>query len=128
MAEIVTLADECNERKSADGIKKAIVKGIPRQALLKPAHALYRLHTQKFSLGDRVIMVQDSGSIPLAIKGVVVGINNKSMDVVWDVPFMSGTTLGDRLVTSAHFTAVSLNFACLDVHSTEDPLLSLIPV
>ena len=43
-------------------------------------------------------MVQDSGSIPLAIKGVVVGLNNKSMDVVWDVPFMSGTTLGDRFV------------------------------
>ena len=41
-------------------------------------------------------MVKDSGSIPLAIKGVVVGINNKSMDVVWDVPLMAGTTLGDR--------------------------------
>jgi 5'-3' exoribonuclease 1 len=45
-------------------------------------------------------MVQDSGSIPLGIKGVVVGINNQSMDVVWDVPFMSGTTLGDRFVNS----------------------------
>ena len=99
VAEIVKLADDLTASKTAEGIKKAIVKGIPRQALLKPAHALYRLHTQHFALGDRVIMVQDSGSIPLAIKGVVVGLNNKSMDVVWDVPFMSGTTLGDRFVT-----------------------------
>lgn len=43
-------------------------------------------------------MVQDSGGVPLSAKGVVVGLNTKSMDVVWDVPFMSGTTLGDRSV------------------------------
>jgi len=41
-------------------------------------------------------MVQDSGGVPLSVKGVVVGLNAKSMDVVWDVPFMSGVTLGDR--------------------------------
>ena len=43
-------------------------------------------------------MVQDTGSVPLAVKGVVVGINPKNMEVVWDVSFMSGTTLGDRCV------------------------------
>ena len=96
VSEIVQLADNLRETKTENSLKKAIVNGIPRQALLKPAHALYRLHTQRFSLGDRVIMVKDSGSIPLAIKGVIVGINNKSMDVVWDVPLMAGTTLGDR--------------------------------
>lgn len=41
-------------------------------------------------------MVQDSGSVPLSFKGVVVGMNAKSMDVIWDAPFMSGSTLGDR--------------------------------
>ena len=41
-------------------------------------------------------MIQDSGAVPLAAKGVVIGLNSKSMDVVWDVPFMSGTTLGDK--------------------------------
>ncbi|KAG2351406.1 hypothetical protein BDR07DRAFT_1386025 [Suillus spraguei] len=51
---------------------------------------------QRFALGDRVTMVQDSGGVPLSAKGVVIGLNTKSMDVVWDVPFMSGTTLGDR--------------------------------
>ena len=25
----------------------------------------------------------------------VIGLNAKSMDVVWDMPFMSGVTLGD---------------------------------
>ena len=43
-------------------------------------------------------MVQDSGGVPLSVKGVVIGMNAKSMDVVWDVAFMSGTTLGDRYV------------------------------
>ncbi|KAI0663830.1 exonuclease II [Cubamyces menziesii] len=94
--EIEALADSITANKSPAGIKKAIVKGIPRQAVLKPSHAVYRLQNQHFALGDRVIMVQDSGSVPLSIKGVVVGMNAKSMDVVWDAPFMSGTTLSDR--------------------------------
>ena len=96
VGQIVGLEDECQQNKSPKSIKKAIVKGIPRQAILKPPHAVYRLQNQTFSLGDRVVMVKDSGSVPLAVKGVVVGINAKTLDVVWDVPFMSGTTLGDR--------------------------------
>ncbi|KAG6873483.1 hypothetical protein C0995_015186 [Termitomyces sp. Mi166 len=96
VAEIEKLADDFTANKSTSGIKKAIVKGIPRQAVLKPAHAVYRLQNQAFALGDRVTMVQDSGSVPLSVKGVVIGLNSKSMDVVWDVPFMSGVTLGDR--------------------------------
>ena len=98
MAEIEKLADTFTANKSPS-IKKAIVKGIPRQAVLKPAHAIYRLQNQHFALGDRVTMVQDSGGVPLSVKGVVIGLNSKSMDVVWDVPFMSGITLGDRSVT-----------------------------
>lgn len=98
MAEIEKLADSCTANKSPTAIKKAIVKGIPRQAVLKPTHAVYRLQNQRFDLGDRVTMVQDSGGVPLSVKGVVIGLNAKSMDVVWDVPFMSGTTMGDRLV------------------------------
>ena len=96
VTEIVKYSDDCAQKKSANVIKKAIVKGIPRQAILKPSHAIYRLQNQSFSLGDRVIMVRDSGGVPLGIKGVVIGINAKSLDVVWDVPFMSGGTLGDR--------------------------------
>ncbi|KAH9481103.1 5'-3' exoribonuclease 1 [Psilocybe cubensis] len=96
VAEIETLADTFTKNKVPSQIKKAIVKGIPRQAVLKPAHAVYRLQNQHFALGDRVTMVQDSGSVPLSVKGVVIGLNAKSMDVVWDVPFMAGVTLGDR--------------------------------
>jgi hypothetical protein len=70
--------------------------------VLKPAHAVYRLQTQHFALGDRVTMVQDSGGVPLSVKGVVIGLNAKSMDVVWDVPFMSGITLGDRCVFTVY--------------------------
>ncbi|KAF7304085.1 5'-3' exoribonuclease 1 [Mycena indigotica] len=94
--EIEKLADSISANKVPSAIKKAIVKGIPRQAVLKPAHAVYRLQTQQFALGDRVTMVQDSGAVPLCVKGVVIGLNAKTMDVVWDVPFMSGTTMGDR--------------------------------
>ena len=54
-------------------------------------------------------MVQDSGGVPLSVKGVVVGLNANSMDVVWDVPFMSGITLGNRSV---------LNFGVVDFTET----------
>ena len=94
--EIETLADSLAGKQSKDAIKKAIVKKIPRQAVLKPAHAAYRLQSQRFALGDRVTMVQDSGGVPLSAKGVVIVLNTKSMDVVWDIAFMAGTTLGDR--------------------------------
>lgn len=77
-------------------MKKVIVNGIPRQAVLKPAHAVYRLQNQRFDVGDRVMMVQDSGSVPLSIKGVIIGINAKTLDVVWDVSLLSGSTLGNR--------------------------------
>lgn len=90
------MADEFTKNKPSNQFKRALVKGIPRQAVLKPAHALYRLQNQHFEIGDRVTMIQDSGSVPLSVKGVVVGLNAKSMDVVWDVPFMSGGTLGNR--------------------------------
>jgi hypothetical protein len=83
-------------------MKKVIVNGIPRQAVLKPAHAVYRLQNQRFDIGDRVAMVKDSGSVPLSIKGVVIGINAKTLDVVWDVSFMSGSTLGNRFATHSN--------------------------
>ncbi|KAI6154652.1 exonuclease II [Pisolithus tinctorius] len=94
--EIETFADSVNKKRSHSAIRKAMVKGIPRHAVLKPSHAIYRLQNQHFELGDRVTMVQDSGGVPLAAKGVVIGINAKTMDVAWDVPFISGVTLGDR--------------------------------
>jgi 5'-3' exoribonuclease 1 len=73
---------------------------VPRNALLKPSDAEHRLGNQRFSLGDRVVYVQDSGRVPIATRGTVVGISRTSrtvlLDVVFDVTFMSGTTLGDR--------------------------------
>ncbi|KAJ3715996.1 exonuclease II [Lentinula raphanica] len=113
ISQIEQLADKLNENRSTNGIKKAIVKGIPRGAVLKPSHAVYRLRGQKFGLGDRVIMVQDSGSVPLGVKGVVVGLNSKTLDVVWDIPFMSGTTLGDRC---SQYRGLAVEFnSCLNL-------------
>jgi len=97
-------------------MKKVVVNSIPRQAVLKPAHAVYRLQNQQFNIGDRVVMVKDSGSVPLSIKGVVIGINAKTLDVVWDVSLMSGSTLGDRYVTYPIFWTgdrrITLYFRC----------------
>jgi 5'-3' exoribonuclease 1 len=49
-----------------------------------------------FTAYSRVAMVQDSGGVPLSAKGVVIGLNAKSIDVVWDIPFMSDVTMDDR--------------------------------
>jgi 5'-3' exoribonuclease 1 len=76
------------------------IGGIPRSALLKPSDAQWRLGDQTFRLGDRIIYTADSGKVPIASKGTVVGLTQTSretwLDVVFDVSFMSGTTLGDR--------------------------------
>ncbi|ESK84121.1 5 -3 exoribonuclease [Moniliophthora roreri MCA 2997] len=96
VSQIEKLADSYTSSRSTATIKKAIVKGIPRQAVLKPSDAIYRLQGQQFALGDRVTMVKDSGGVPLSAKGTVIGLDAKSMDVVWDAPFMSGGTLSGR--------------------------------
>ena len=83
-------------------MKKARVDEVPRQAVLKPEYAVHRLRDQQFGIGDRVVMVKDSGSVPLSTRGVVIGISVKTLDVVWDISFMSGSTLGNKYVTRPH--------------------------
>jgi 5'-3' exoribonuclease 1 len=82
------------------GVDFKKLKGVPRSALMKPSDAEHRLGNQKFALGDRVVYVQDSGRVPIATRGTVVGISRTPrttlLDVVFDVTFMSGTTLGER--------------------------------
>lgn len=84
---------------SKDFMPKTL-NGVPRTALLKPSDAELVLGNQRFSLGDRVTFVAAAGKVPLATRGTVVGISRNAtallLDVVWDTPFMSGTTLGER--------------------------------
>jgi 5'-3' exoribonuclease 1 len=54
------------------------------------------LNYQTFGLGDRVVYVCDTGSVPIGNKGTVIGVQEKSIEVVFDTTFMSGTTLGGR--------------------------------
>ena len=80
----------------ADPYKPRRVNGVPRQALLHPEHAEGRLQGQSFAAGDRVVYVQNSGKVDIAMRGTVVGINTSTLDVVFDQPIMSGSTLGGR--------------------------------
>ncbi|KAI9471931.1 MAG: exoribonuclease 1 [Benjaminiella poitrasii] len=77
-------------------VKKVVIRGVPRNVLLKPADAEARLNYQSFSLGDRVVYVCDSGAVPLGNKGTVVGVQEKAIDVIFDTTFMGGSTLADR--------------------------------
>lgn len=96
--EIEVAADQY--MRELEGPKPMRIKGVPRKALLKPSDAEHRLHNQWFSLGDRVIYVQDSGKVPIATRGTVIGLTRTTrqtlLDVVFDLAFMSGTTLSDR--------------------------------
>ena len=80
--------------------KNRKINGVPRNALLKPSDAEHRLGSQTFDLGDRIVYVQDSGRVPIATQGTVVGMTRTArttlLDVVFDLTFMSGTTLEDR--------------------------------
>lgn len=73
---------------------------VPRSALLKPSDAEQRLGNQRFTLGDRIVYVQDSGRVPIGSSGTVIGKTRTArstlLDVVFDATFMSGTSLGDR--------------------------------
>ena len=84
--------------KDSGKIRK--ISGAPRNAILKPQDAEQRLQHQGFRLGDRVVYVQDSGKVPIAMRGTVVGNSRTArsvlLDIVFDVEFISGTTLGDR--------------------------------
>ena len=96
--EIEEAADEY--MRGLEASKPRRIKSVPRKALLKPSDAEHRLQNQWFSLGDRVVYVQDSGKVPIATRGTVVGLTRTTrqtlLDVVFDLTFMSGTTLSDR--------------------------------
>lgn len=94
---IEVAADDDLSKSSAENIE---LQKIPRNALLKPLDAEHRLGHQSFGLGDRIVYVQESGRVPIASQGTVVGITRTArtsmLDVVFDVTFMSGTSLNDR--------------------------------
>ena len=96
--QIEKAADQAVQHGPAVEGKK--IKGVPRNALLKPSDAEHRLGNQRFSLGDRLVYAQDSGRVPIATRGTVVGMTRTSrttlLDVVFDVTFMGGSSLGDR--------------------------------
>jgi len=77
-----------------------LIKNIPRNALLNPIDADQRISGQRFSLGDRIVYVLNSGRVPIAQRGTVVGIERQSrqtwLDVAFDTTYMGGTTLGER--------------------------------
>lgn len=90
--------------------KKVVIRGVPRKVLLRPADAEVRLNYQTFSLGDRVIYVCDSGSVPIGNKGTVVGVQEKVIDVIFDTTFMSGSNLGGRC---SEFRGTTLPYSTL---------------
>lgn len=94
---IEVAADDDLSKSSAENIE---LHQIPRNALLKPMDAEHRLGHQNFALGDRIVYVQESGRVPIASQGTVVGMTRTArtsmLDVVFDVTFMSGTSLNDR--------------------------------
>jgi 5'-3' exoribonuclease 1 len=96
--ELAEATDKLNLLQLPQESKK--MKGVPRNALMKPEDAEHRLGNQHFSLGDRVVYVAKSGKVPIAVRGTVVGISRtataKLLDVVFDITFMSGTTLSHR--------------------------------
>jgi 5'-3' exoribonuclease 1 len=95
IAEIEAAANAVNTSTASEVVGKT-VKGVPRIALLRPEDAAHRLSTQVFSLGDRVTYVADTGKVPITTRGTCVGVHKDSLDIVFDVAFMSGTVLGGR--------------------------------
>lgn len=93
-------ADQAIQNEPPGNVQNRRVNNIPRNGLLKPADAEHRLSHQRFSIGDRIVYIQDSGRVPIATHGTVVGKTRTPrttlLDVVFDVTFMSGTSLEER--------------------------------
>ncbi|KAK5137759.1 hypothetical protein LTR08_007331 [Meristemomyces frigidus] len=91
-------ADENNAKGMVVEGKK--VQSVPRSALLKPSEAEQRTSKQRFRIGDRIVYVQDSGRVPIAMRGTVIGLTRTTrqmlLDVLFDSTFLGGTTLNDR--------------------------------
>lgn len=110
IAQFERITDRFLAERTPTNVKQAIIRNVPRRVILKPSHAEEKLGSQSFELGDRVTMVSDRGTVPMSAKGVVVGINDKLIDVVFDTPFIGGTTLMNRFVSLFFF---SLSFFSL---------------
>lgn len=82
--------------EQGEGTKSIVVRHIPGQALLKPEHARMRLQHQVFQPGDRVVYVEETGSVPIASKGTVMDKVEEVYEVLFDHSFMGGTSLDDR--------------------------------
>ncbi|KND93391.1 5'-3' exoribonuclease 1 [Tolypocladium ophioglossoides CBS 100239] len=95
---LATVGEQIHQASLDIDIQK--LRGVPRTAILKPSDAELVLGNQSFSLGDRVTFAAAAGKVPIATRGTVAGISRTAtallLDVVWDTPFMSGTTLGER--------------------------------
>ena len=93
-------ADEAIRNNPPGVSQNKRINGVPRNGLLKPSDAEHRLSHQRFTLGDRIVYVQDSGRVPIATHGTVVGKTRTPrttlLDVVFDVTFISGTSLEER--------------------------------
>ena len=93
-------ADEAVRNDPPGASQNKRINGVPRSGLLRPSDAEHRLSHQRFTLGDRIVYVQDSGRVPIATHGTVVGKTRTPrttlLDVVFDVTFMSGTSLEER--------------------------------
>ncbi|KAJ2029894.1 exonuclease II Exo2 [Coemansia sp. S3946] len=106
--------------------KKVIIRGVRREAALRPVDAQHILKGQSLMVGHRVVYVADrSGSVPFGAKGYIVGIHAREsgqaqdtsansnhvaklsqegvpadmiavVEIVLDRPFIDGTTLDGR--------------------------------
>ncbi|KAF7721539.1 hypothetical protein EC973_004513 [Apophysomyces ossiformis] len=104
------LATKYNDKYETLDFKKVVIQRIPRNVLLRPADAETKLLNQIFNMGDRVIYVLETGVVPIATKGTVVGVQDKVIDVVFDVAFMGGKTLDGRC---SEFRGIALPYAAV---------------
>ncbi|KAJ3372350.1 hypothetical protein HDU91_003960 [Kappamyces sp. JEL0680] len=93
VAAIERIVDEHYEKLAKAEYKPLIIKSVPRSNVLKPAHSVFRLGNQNFAIGDRVVSTVDYGRVPVGFKGTVIGLEGKTLDILWDLPVMGGSSL-----------------------------------
>ncbi|KAI8112489.1 hypothetical protein M9434_003812 [Picochlorum sp. BPE23] len=80
---------------------------------IEPGGLMAAFSGGSFALGDRVVSAGATGIPPFGIRGTVIGVHDKFLEVLFDTPFEGGTDLGGRC--NGHHGAVVAPFALINL-------------
>lgn len=77
--------------------RKKVLRNVPAQDIVGPREDPIPF-TADFALGDRVVNALDNTPIPFGLRGTIVSVKGKTLDVVFDEDFVGGSYLPSNII------------------------------